>query len=417
MEKIKNVIENFKSSFKKGEDSRKTIMPKILSLAAAFCIWFYVVSVESPVIEKTFYDIPVQVMLAADGELEPFSGDDETVDVTVRGKRSALRGIDEDDIDALLDVSKYTEAGEYNVRVDIETPSSATLVEQSITEVKVFLDSYASKTLDIDVRAINTSIDPNVDLVWQCEPEGVTISGPESVISEVSKAQVDFDCKKNSEAQMNRDLNAVLLDNDDSVVKSSYLKYIKYDPKVYVEMDTIKTKYVDLRLDINDLEDGEYSYELLNGTDQVTQIPIKGPLDTVNNLSEIVIERSYKDELKCDIPLPDTVTMTEGQPTEITAKVTLNYNRKLLESIPIAVNAPENISYKLSTNTVDFSIDYIPSHFETLKAEDVRAVLDLKSDSVSGKYILTPKIEGVGPDNKFIVFDDVEVYVDITNEQ
>lgn len=417
MKKMKNIIENFKTSFKNGKDARRAIMPKILSLAVSFCIWFYVVSVESPVIEKTFSGVPVEVVLAEGSDLEPFSGDNETVDITVRGKRSALRSIDIDDIDAVLDVSKYTEAGEYNVRVDIETPSAATLVDQSVSEVKVFLDSYASKTMDVEVRPKNTSIDTNVDLVWSCEPSGITISGPESVISKVSKAQVEFDCKYNTEAQMHGDLNAVLLSDDAGFEENPYLKYLEYDSEVHVEMNTIKTKIVDLKLDINDLEADEYEYVLQNGSDKVTQIEVKGPQDTVNKLTEIVIESPYKEEFKCDIPLPEGVSVTEGQHTDLMAKVSLKYTAAELKNVPVEIIAPKGLSYIPSEGTKNVAIEYIPSQFNDPEKLEVRLVVELTETSTDGTYTVVPMIEGVDGENKFIVFGEVSVYVDITNEQ
>jgi len=63
------------SGDKRHKRRRSRLLPLILSILFAFALWFYVMSVESPIYEKTFNFVPVTVIQNnSEGALSVYSG-------------------------------------------------------------------------------------------------------------------------------------------------------------------------------------------------------------------------------------------------------------------------------------------------------------------------------------------------------
>ena len=82
---------------------RKDLSTKIISLLFAIFMWFYVIQVQDPEIEKNIKDIPVQFTKA---ELEErgltLTNDKEVqIDIKVRGQRKHISNIKKEDIQYL----------------------------------------------------------------------------------------------------------------------------------------------------------------------------------------------------------------------------------------------------------------------------------------------------------------------------
>ena len=80
---------------------------KLLSVFVAFFVWLVIINVIDPTTTKHFSSIPVvilneNVITSANQVFEVESGD--TVDVTVKGKRSFIEQLDETDFSASADL-------------------------------------------------------------------------------------------------------------------------------------------------------------------------------------------------------------------------------------------------------------------------------------------------------------------------
>ena len=175
---------------KKGHN----ILPKIISVLMAFILWFYVMTLESPIHQETFKGIPVEVTLPVSGELSLYSGYNALVDVTVKGKKSDLNQISVADFRATADASAYTQAGKYSIPVNIEIPGGFTLVDKSISLLSVYLDAKATASVPVKVELTGYVLSEGLELGGDNEIEKSTsevfLSGPKSVLDTIETARV-----------------------------------------------------------------------------------------------------------------------------------------------------------------------------------------------------------------------------------
>ena len=110
---------------------------KILCTLAAFFLWIYVMSVESPEYEQIFSHLTVELAgtdALADKNLAVYSGYGTMIDVTLSGKKSTLSKYTEKDIPVTADLSSLfsdsssvTAGGRYSVKVKVDVPSGCKL--------------------------------------------------------------------------------------------------------------------------------------------------------------------------------------------------------------------------------------------------------------------------------------------------
>ena len=99
---------------------------KLLSVFVAFFVWLVIINVIDPTTTKHFSSIPVvilneNVITSANQVFEVESGD--TVDVTVKGKRSFIEQLDETDFSASADLSKLSTVNTAGIQVKLNKPT------------------------------------------------------------------------------------------------------------------------------------------------------------------------------------------------------------------------------------------------------------------------------------------------------
>ena len=128
---------------------------KIVSVVVAFLFWLVIINITDPTTSKTFYDIPVQILnenviTSANQVYEIEDGD--TVRVTVKGKRSFVETLTEDDFTATADLSELSKvnAVSIDVKLNKEAPSSVD-VDWNNAVLKVNLEKRVTKKFKVEV--------------------------------------------------------------------------------------------------------------------------------------------------------------------------------------------------------------------------------------------------------------------------
>ncbi|MCR5773758.1 MAG: hypothetical protein K6G42_01615, partial [Lachnospiraceae bacterium] len=85
---------------------------KILALILAVMIWLVVVSIDNPVKDQNFTQVPVTVLngdiFESTGQSYTLSDTSSTVTVTARAERSVLSQLSRDDFSATIDMTNYS---------------------------------------------------------------------------------------------------------------------------------------------------------------------------------------------------------------------------------------------------------------------------------------------------------------------
>ena len=178
--------------------SHSNLIIKILCVLAAFILWIYVMSVESPEFETTFSHIVVQLenaeSLVTEKNLAIYNGYGTMVDVTLSGKKSVLSKIKEEDIVATVDVSIVESVGRYPCQIRVDTPAGCKLVGISQESIYVYADKSQSISVDLVEQRENTKLPEGCYTgAFEFAVDKVTVTGPSNVLSRIEYAAVSLD--------------------------------------------------------------------------------------------------------------------------------------------------------------------------------------------------------------------------------
>ncbi len=167
---------------------------KILSVLVAVALWLVVMNYDDPIITNTYSDIQVEILnpelLTDQDKVYEVLSNTDTVDVTVEGKRSVIDSLSKENIKASADVSQLTEVN--NVPIRFYTNKNNNQLE-SITGdhslVQLSIEDRIEKHLPIELSVTGQPADGCVVGDKSIAQNTVRISGPESVVSSISKAK------------------------------------------------------------------------------------------------------------------------------------------------------------------------------------------------------------------------------------
>ena len=174
---------------------------KILALLCSFVIWFVVMNLEDGVVTKTIYDIPVNIIngdtITQNGKLYNVT-EGETVDVIVKGPRSTVENLEATSFEATADISHLSVTNSTTIKVSLNNTVSVTRAKKvSITPVNqyVILSIEEEVEKSIPVRVITTGNASDGYAIGNVvpTPNMITVSGPESVLSNIVEARAVVD--------------------------------------------------------------------------------------------------------------------------------------------------------------------------------------------------------------------------------
>ncbi len=180
---------------------KRQIMYFLFSLLIAFLIWTYVVTTVSPESERTFTNITVgwdadAEAILKDKGLMVVRGDMPTVTIKVRGNRSDLNNLSKSDIDVIVDLDDVKTAGKQELDYTVEFAGTNFEIASYLPE-KVTLEIAEWATKEVAVRVITEG---EVAEGYQLRedqlmpnPSVITITGPKSVVDQVTQAVFTVD--------------------------------------------------------------------------------------------------------------------------------------------------------------------------------------------------------------------------------
>jgi YbbR domain-containing protein len=166
----------------------------------AIGLWVYVITVERPESENTFYNVPVVLegedVLRERGMMIT-SQTQQTVTLKLSGNRKALNQLKSSDIAAVIDLSRVTEAGEKNATYSVEIPGDADLevVARQPESVALIITEWATKEIPVSLDFIG-----RVPEGYYVDKQSATldrtsvhVTGPEQIITQIEKAVITID--------------------------------------------------------------------------------------------------------------------------------------------------------------------------------------------------------------------------------
>lgn len=173
---------------------------KLISLLAAFGLWFAVIYIDDPPEEETFTNIPVQFLntdLLTDQGLvyEVLDNTDTVRQVTVKGPKTVLGKVNKDSIIATADFSEKNMSDVIDIELSVVNQYESALEISAVgdAKLKLFVEEKVSKGVPVNVNIIGEVAGDHQLGSVKTDQNRITITGGKSKVEMVSYAAVNVD--------------------------------------------------------------------------------------------------------------------------------------------------------------------------------------------------------------------------------
>lgn len=186
--------------------AREKLVVKIICVALATILWFYVSYQENPSMTKTVRNVPLAIsgeQALKENGFSVYSISEKSVDVSVSAKRLSLSRLSNRTLSAVINVSSIKERGTYVLPATISSAvnSNATYYVKG-KDIKVVIEPIktASYIIEPDIAA---AADTSVILKsHELSAEKAIVSAPESIMNEIAAVRTEeIFPEKNSKEQ------------------------------------------------------------------------------------------------------------------------------------------------------------------------------------------------------------------------
>lgn len=374
----------------------------LVSIVFAFLLWTYVITVISPESQETYYNIPVIFegeALLEDRNLMVVSGLEQSITMTVSGNRSDLNNMKSSDITIKVDLSKVSDVGDLQLSYDYSFPgniaSNAIEVLDRPDHISVAVERRLTKELDINVvfeDKVKDGFIANKDTM-ELSQSRVTVSGPESVVSQIHEARIVVNLKERSES-FSEEYRYQLCDAEGNPVDSA--KVVTNAGEITLRMSIFRIKEVPLVLTI--VAGGGATEQTCKYTIDPQTIQVAGGEAVLEGLDEInlgtinLAEITANTEMTFDIVLPANVTNLTGVTV---AKVNLQFpllsKKTFTVTNFVALNVPQDLEAEILTRQMEITVRGYYSLVGKMSSSDITVYVDFAGEQI-GSFTTTAQI-------------------------
>ena len=300
---IKGYLVIVKEWFTGKRSSRTDRFAMALCLVFAISVWLYVMSNNDTEFEKELsgVDINIEGVSALGAEnMSILNGYDQTVKVTLEGKRAEIGSLTADDLYMYVDVSQIKTSGRHTLQVMLDLPKGSSLVSIEPSHISLDVDVNSVKTVDVDVK-MSYRNDPKHTLSINPSYSSVIVSGPASILDTVSYAAVNFGDLGLINSSLTMVGELALYDDYGLKISNPYVKCTQSQINVVVKVTA--TKKVDLHIQFENGISQPYKSTLTP-----SWIEITGDPTMLNTIDSLVVYTVKDGEIEVGHPMLINIT-------------------------------------------------------------------------------------------------------------
>lgn len=385
---------------------------KIISVLVAIFIWYLVVYNNDPT-QTNSYQVRITVTnesyIANGKQLYRIDEEYKTVTVYVTGNRSELRGISEDNIHVVADLTQIVDMERDPIVVPLSVTVDGfdqTAISLSRNTIPITIENVASKDLVVSVSTGETEVDRNYEIGnTTVTPSNITIYGPESVINSIDSVVAEIDVTGLSESkEVSGQL--IFIDKAQEKISDSILQDdITIEggtPTVMVDVE-LWEKISDVKLEVEYSGQPADGYQVSSISTTPETLTVAGTPEAVERLQNdgktITIPEEYIDvsnlssdlQTEVDITkiLPDDLKLASSMGDTVTVNVTILPDESVEYHLDVDDIQINNLSPSLTVSydkqSINLKISGKTSVLDEITEADVSASIDLKDMKV-GDY-------------------------------
>lgn len=371
---------------------------KIASFLCAAGLWLVVTNINDPVVSFRVSDVPVTIrnanLITDKGQVyEVLDGTDMIDVVTISAPRSVIDTLDKSNVVAVADVNDLTSVDTIPIRLSINKYNDKLdTIKGNIDSVKLSIEEKQTRSLPLRPSTIGEVREGYMIGDVTTDQNLIRISGPQSVISQVNKAQAEVDIS-GFNSNIGTDADIRLYDGEGKEIKAANIE--KSISKVRVNVEILQVKEVPMTCIVTGIVADGYQFTGETGYTR-NMIQIAGKSQTLEHVDAIEIPEGIMDVtgasenvsaiIDLHDYLPEGVILADkdfdGQ-IEVTAYVEQEIQRSVRVPVNniVFIGLPEDYEAVITEpeNECSIMLTGLASNLETITAADVTAVIDLES--------------------------------------
>lgn len=372
----------------------------LLSLTLAFFFWIVATEGENPTEQKNFpVAIPVTITGAPEG-MQAYGTEGAAVRVTLRAPQSVWNTLQLEDLRAYIDLST-AQPGRLTAPVQVEVRRQPVrVVDIAPAQLDLTLEPVAEKEILVNIVLEGTPALGYVTRTPTIAPRAVRVSGPASLVAQVTHAQISISVE-NQRRAIRADFNPVAVDELGHTVP--YVELLPKAVTVNIPIEQL-SNFRDVAVQVNLEGQPAPGYRL-------TSVEVEPPVVTVVGRNEVVQAiQGYLPTTAISLEgLTESITVTsglaipEGLSVLLTPQVTVTIRLEAIAGSLTLNREPEiqglgqGLTVTVAPATVAVLLNGPLPQLEQLDPAMVHVVLNLEGLGV-GQYTIAPQITVDVPD-------------------
>lgn len=383
------------------KDKKERVIISIICLLMSIGLWFYVSNVENTIRTYDLKKVPVELLNTESlrgSNLALTPNQEIHVDLKLEGSSQIYR-VDREDFKITVDISEYAlKKGENKISVNIvEAPSDILIKNKNNLHIVINLEEISEKTMEITSQLEVTSQSRYFISPVEINPKEIKIRGAESLINRVESVVIRGEIK-NIEENVVGVYPIIPVDASGKEVEGIELQSENADVVIKVS----EGKSVPLKINtIGELGTGLKLQSIESSLKRIEIVGSKEVLDKIDEIQTTPVDLSQvkdDEEINVGIIVPDGVTILQAE--EFTT-IKINVIKMISKEFEVKYTLKgisEGLTIKPIKDTVTVKVTAYEDKINTIKAENIKAELNVESFKEEGTFEAVPIITLVGLD-------------------
>ncbi len=374
----------------------------IQALVFSVIIWVFISVQIFPDVSIHITDIPLKcepTTLMTEEDLQIVSVDTSKVTVLIRGKRYSISRFSKDNFEAVCDLSRVYEAGEFDVPIDITLNDTA-------EDCQIVTDNLSAKVKVIKIVSREMELIPNTDSLaiadeMQIEgevtasPSVITITGEESLVNSIGHIEAVASYDGTLDHSEGVSANLEFFNTSGIKIARPDLTYNSNDIVVSVPVYKIKTLPVQVRF-TGTIGNSSFDPDDLDYSMSINEITIGSPDSSTDKLDAIDIGeislaaltlKDLQGGVTLPVELPDGYKNISGNRTITVTFPDADNFGQLGFTVPsenfTIINNPSKYDVKVLTNQIVVNVVGYSDYIQTMTSSDIYATINLLGVDIS----------------------------------
>ena len=360
----------------------------VFAILVSIALWLYIAYAENSDVTQPYNNIDITFTgddVVSERNLSVTNIDTDTLSLKIRGKRNVISKLSKNAITVTADMSVITNSGVFQVPYTVDydglgyNSNNLYIVEASVDYITVTVSKMVDVVLPVTGQYEGRVADGYRAEPMEFNPQSVTVSGPEELVSTLHHAMVILQRDTVSKAVTDT-LSYKLIDNDGQEISADNFKLSTDKIKVTLPIVMVK----DVALSVKLVPGAGASEENTKITIRPSSITLSGDAETLENMNTINLDTIDLTDFAStftetySIAIPNGVTNLTGT-TEATVTVQvlgMSTNRLSVTNIRTQ-NVTEGYVASIVTQSLDVTVRGSSADISQLKADNIWIVADL----------------------------------------